>query len=331
MATLASILLRHAGGEHASTADQDCPACVRHLPGLHNQLSHGKGHHMPGTGGSGHGAKGGGESSPPPLTDAEYAAHTAEIEQKVGEALRAGKSTDRQHAIDVDRGIWSPERAKIHGAIVEQLYEKARNVPSEGKAIVAGGLGGAGKSTVLGKHAGVDTSKYLTLNPDDMKEEIVNRGLAPEVDGLSPMEAAALIHEESSHITNLLAKRAYADKKNVIWDITMASRGSTQRRVHEMRAAGYDDVSAVFVDIPVETSVARALARHRRGMEQYRNGVGFGGRYVPPSIIRKNAVSGASSANRATFDALRTDFGHWSLYDNTGTAPRLVSTSKGGD
>ena len=38
----------------------------------------------------------------------------------------------------------------------------------------------------------------------------MRRGLVPQVEGVSPMEAAPLIHEESSHIANLLAKRAYA-------------------------------------------------------------------------------------------------------------------------
>ena len=37
---------------------------------------------------------------------------------------------------------------------------------------MAGGLGGAGKSTVLEKYAGIDRSKYLTINPDDIKEEM---------------------------------------------------------------------------------------------------------------------------------------------------------------
>jgi hypothetical protein len=180
---------------------------------------------------------------------------------------------------------------------------------------------------VLKGPAGINQRDYLTLNPDDVKEVMAERGMIPEIDGLSPMEASALIHEESSHITNLVGKRAYADRKNVIWDITMASRGSTERRINEMRAAGYDDLTAVFVDIPVETSVERALARHRRGMEAYLDGDGFGGRYVPPSIIRKNESSTTSSANREVFDALQTEFDTWSLYDNSGTAPTLIDSS----
>jgi predicted ABC-type ATPase len=267
---------------------------------------------------------GGGKKAP--LTDAEYEAHTKVIESKITAALKGGEATDSRYALDLDRGVWDPARARLHKEIVNDLFAQAADAPDDGKVVIAGGLGGAGKSTVLKTYAGVDQSQYLTLNPDDIKEEMAARGMIPKVEGLSPMETAALVHEESSHIASLLAKRAYAERKNVIWDITMASRGSVERRVQEMRAAGYDDLSAVFVDIPVETSVERALARHRRGMEDYRNGKGPGGRYVPPAIIRKNESSTASSANREVFDALRTanDFDHWSLYDNSGKAPVLL-------
>lgn len=290
------------------------------LPGLGG----GKGH-----GGKGGGGGGGGDGEPGEVTDAEYEAHTKVIEARIGAALKDGKNTDAEHALDVDRGVWSAERAKVHKQIVNDLYAKAKHVPNDRKSVMAGGLGGAGKSTVLGKYAGIDSSKFLTLNPDDMKEVMAERGLVPEVEGLSPMERAALIHEESSHLTNLLGKRALGDGKNVIWDITMASRGSVDRRITEMRGAGYDDMRAVFVDIPVETSVERALARHRRGMTKYNAGEGLGGRYVPPSIIRKNESKTSTSKNRDTFEAVKGEFDQWDLYDNTGTAPKLLASSGG--
>ena len=271
------------------------------------------------------GGDGGGDGKYKPLTDDEYEAHTARIGTATTEALKDGRATDTEYGIDVDKGIWEFERAKQHREIVNDLYAKASGVPTDGKAVVSGGLGGSGKSTVLRGPAQVDQSQYLTLNPDDVKEEMAARGMIPEIEGLSPMESATLIHEESSHIAGLLAKRAYAEKKNVIWDITMASRGSVERRIGEMRDAGYDDLSAVFVDIPVETSVQRAGARHRRGMEKYRKGEGYGGRYVPPAIIRKNESATTSSANREVFDALQPEFDRWSLYDNSGTAPRKLA------
>jgi len=45
------------------------------------------------------------------------------------------------------------------------------------------------------------------------------------------LEASDLVHEESSHIAKQLALRAMPEGKNVIWDITMASRESTERRI----------------------------------------------------------------------------------------------------
>jgi Zeta toxin len=259
-----------------------------------------------------------------PLADPAYAAHTAEVERKVRAALAAGQSTDAKYAIDLDRGIWDPARARLHKQIVNDLYARqSRGVPAQGKAVIAGGLGGAGKTTVLTGHAGIDPAQYVTLNPDDVKEEMAKRGLIPHVAGLSPMEAAALVHEESSHITSLLAKRALADHRNVMWDITMSRPGSVRRRVDELHAAGYRDVTGIFVDIPAETSVQRALARHKLGMS-----TPLGGRYVPPSLIRKQAIPGDGTQNRKAFEELRAagQFSHWALYDNSGAAPQKVAS-----
>lgn len=291
---------------------------------------------IPGTGGSdgsdGGDGKGKGKGGKlTPLTDAEYEAHTALIEQRIGEALRNGEATDAVYAIDAARGIWQPERAKLHKEIVNDFYAKGAKVPNDGKVVIAGGLFGAGKTTVLTQHAGVDPSGYLTLSPDDIKEEMARKGMVPDVPDLAPMEAATLVHEESTHIANLIAKRAEAERKNIVWDISMASRASVDRRATEARTAGYDSLASVFVDIPIETSVERALSRHRKGMEDYRNGKGYGGRYAPPSFIRKNESDTASSANRAVFDELRAehDFDSWALYDNSGTGPVLIAEGKG--
>ena len=53
---------------------------------------------------------------------------------------------------------------------------------------------------------------------------MARRGMIPEVEGLSPMEASDLVHEESSYLARQLALRAQADGKNLIWDITMSDQ-----------------------------------------------------------------------------------------------------------
>lgn len=260
------------------------------------------------------------------MTDTEFDARAASVSEHVGGA-RKTLSTDVTHTNDV--GAWTAERDRLHREIVDDLYERDSHVPNDGRAVIAGGLGGAGKTTVLTKHAGVDTSSYMTVNPDDIKEELARRGMIPAVPDapdLSPMERATLVHEESSRIASMLADRAYREKRNIIWDITMSSESSVKSRVAALQKAGYGEINGVFVDIPVETSVERAMARYRRGVDQYLGGKGFGGRYVPPEIIRAQETSSGMTLNRQVFDGLREQFTESSVYDNsvTGKPPRKV-------
>jgi hypothetical protein len=266
-----------------------------------------------------------------PLTDREYAEHTTQLASSLDAAAKRGESTEVRYTVNPERTIWSPDRAEIHQQIIDDLYSAAADVSDGGQAIVAGGLGGAGKSTTLEGHAGIDRSDYLTINPDDIKESLAKRGMIPPVKGLDPMERSALVHEESSQLARLLAERAYADRKNVIWDVTMSSRSSTARRIQQLRAAGYRNIEGVFVDIPVPTSVDRAQVRHRHGMEDYRNGEGLGGRYVPPDVIRANADATWGSVNRGVFEDLKSQFDQWKLYDNSvdGRGPVLLESSDG--
>lgn len=239
-------------------------------------------------------------------------------------ALKAATPTDKDPSLyDAKTGRWSPQRAAKHDEIVNELYGKANKVPNGGKAIIAGGLGGAGKSTVLGKHLGIDQGSYLTVNPDDVKEVMAAKGMIPHLPGLTPMEASALVHEESSHIANTIAAKAYAERKNMIWDITMSSPDSVSKRLDNLKDSGYHHVAGVFVDIPVEDSVTRAMGRYQRGLASYDKGEGHGGRFVPPDVIRANAVEGHSSKNRQTFDSLETRFNASTVWDNSATPTRV--------
>jgi hypothetical protein len=269
------------------------------------------------------------------MTDREFEERSARVEKVIGSA-RKTMATEITHMRD---GAWTPERDQLHREIAADLYRKqSEGVPTDREAVIAGGLGGAGKSTVLRDYAGIDASRYVTLNPDDVKEVMADRGLMPEVPGhedLSPMERAALVHEESSRITGLMADMAYRDGRNMIWDITMSSSKSVESRLDALDRHGYSDVTGIFVDIPTDVSVDRAMSRYRRGVDQFREGKGHGGRFVPPSIIRAQATSSGSTVNRQTFDGLRDRFSGWSVYDNSGRSPRPVagyrpSTDTGG-
>jgi len=264
-----------------------------------------------------------------PLTDGEHAERVADVKARLEKARAAGLSTDRLHTIDPEREVWSKERRSEHDAIVEELYARASSVPCERKAIMAGGLPGAGKTTVLTEHAHIDRSRYLMINPDLIKEELARRNLIPQVDDLSPMEASDLVHEESSHLAKRLARRAEAAGKNLIWDVTMSSVASTERRVESLRGAGYVEVEAIFVDIPIEVSIRRADSRHREDHDEFRAGRGIGGRLIPGETILDHADAQWGSQNRKCFEQLKSRFDCWSIYDNSvdGRAPVLAESS----
>jgi predicted kinase len=249
-------------------------------------------------------------------TDAEWADHRQDARVRLTDANREGLSTEVQFSVDGDGEAWVASRRAVHGVIIDDIYARASDVPCEHKAIVAGGMAGAGKTTVLEGYAGIDRSQYLTINPDDIKEELAKRDLIPTVEGLSPMEASDLVHEESSHIAKQLAIRAQADGKNVIWDITMSAAAKVDRRINDLRDSGYTSVTGIFVDIPVEVSLSRAEARHRHDEDLYRAGEGLGGRYVPEEFITGQADGNWGSKNRRTFEELKPRFDGWTVFDN---------------
>jgi predicted ABC-type ATPase len=266
---------------------------------------------------------------PEPLSDAEYAEHVQNVRAELAEARERGLDTSEQFFDHADNR-WTTKRQLIHRDLVDELYGSAADVPCEQQAIMAGGLGGAGKSTVLDKHADVDRPRYLTINPDGIKEAMAGRGLIPEPGGLSPMEASDLVHAESSYIAKRLARRAMDDGKNIIWDITMSSTPATEQRLDDLGRAGYS-VRGIFVDIGIAEAVRRADARHRLGHEDYRAGMGFGGRYVPPEVIETQADPHWGSQNRRTFEQVKTRFADWAVYDNsvTGRDAELIQAGHG--
>ena len=180
--------------------------------------------------------------------------------------------------------IWTADRNQAQGRLVASMYQQAQGLPSERHAVVAGGLPGADKAAVL-HAAGVDQSLYFSISIDRILRQMAACDLVPLVEGLSPMEAAHLVHAEAQFLAKRVGLRAMADDRNLIWDISMASLHATQALLNALQLAGYS-VRAVFADLPVEESVRRADAAHRHGHDKYRAGRGFGGRYVPAEAIR---------------------------------------------
>jgi predicted ABC-type ATPase len=261
------------------------------------------------------------------FTDAEHAAHVTDVRARLADAAATGIDTRVLYTVDRKHEIWSDERDALHDALVGRLYAQSASVPWEHRAVLAGGLPGAGKTTVLTQHAGLDLSSYLVINPDLVKEEMARGRLLPQVRGLSPMESSMLAHEEASHIAKRLAHRAQAEGKNIVWDMTMSKSGTCTDRIAALRAHGYTQIDVVFVDIPIAVSLGRADARHRLGHDDYRAGIGLGGRFVFREMILAHADKDWGSVNRANFEHVKNLCDAWSRYDNSadGSPARLVA------
>lgn len=252
-----------------------------------------------------------------PLTDDEVNDRLDHVERSVSDAMHAHKSTDRKFSSP--GGVWNPGRATQHNAIVKTLMKKYADVPQEGKAVIAGGVPGAGKSTVLKSLP----DKYMPIDADEIKGEMAARGMVPKVKGLSPMEAAPLVHEESRHIASLLAHRAYAEHRNVAWDITMAGPNSPNRHIDDMTNAGYGEVKGVYVHADPKVAIARTESRYREGLEAHRTGEGLGGRYISPATITGNAAG-----SHSVFNGLKHRFASTEEYDTSKGKPELTETYK---
>ena len=94
---------------------------------------------------------------------------------------------------------------------------------------------------------------------------------------------------------------ALAEGRNLLLEISMASRPSTDSWIAALHAAGYT-IEGIFAEISIEESIRRADAAHRRGEEDLRRGQGHGGRYIPAEAIR--ALASPSTALRRGRQAL---------------------------
>lgn len=252
------------------------------------------------------------------------AARRASVERAMA-GVMPGLQTSRTHRDN--NGVWTPERLALHQQIVDDVYARYAGVPSEGRAILTGGLAGAGKTTVLTGAAGVDLNDFVRVGSDEMKDEMARRGLVPDVPGhpdLSPMERAPLIQFESALLAGMLARRAMQDRKNVVFDMTMSSEAVVTPWIEEFRRAGYSDIEGIFVDVPVEVSLERAATRYRIDQAAFETGRGFGGRLVPDAYIRGQALPGGGTVNREVFERIKAMFDGWQVFDNSGAVPNLV-------
>jgi hypothetical protein len=94
----------------------------------------------------------------------------------------------------------------------------------------------------------------------------------------------------------------------------------------DLREAGYTKIQALFVQIPIETSLKRTEARYWEDQEKWLAGEGLGGRLIPPEVILRQADEEWGSGNRKTFEAIKGIADNWEIRDNSvdGRAATLI-------
>jgi hypothetical protein len=119
------------------------------------------------------------------------------------------------------------------------------------------------------------------------------------------METSPLIHEESSDIAQQLGAAAQASGMNMIYDVTLGSVSTGERYLGGLHDNNYK-VGMAYVSTSVPAAIESAMGRYERGVADYANGKGEGGRLVPPSYIA-SSVEGAGdyrSKNEGAFHDL---------------------------
>ncbi|MFF8345772.1 zeta toxin family protein [Cellulosimicrobium funkei] len=250
-----------------------------------------------------------------------HAAHR----ETVREFSRAGGPLDKdgQHstlnnpAWFIDGKVDQPtaRRRALWRRLRDEARAEAPGARQDGKAIVLAGPPGAGKGHVQGNVLGLDKDAWLVVDADKFKDkllrEAMNDGsyetfLKPDAvrereaagEPFFPLELAALVHEESSHLARLLRDEALREGTNVVIDSVLSNPRAAVALGNQLAAAGYE-VEVVDVEVPYELSQARIAQRWRESYEgAVVTGEGLGGRWVP-SVYARDVFDGAEGRSRS--------------------------------
>jgi Zeta toxin len=190
--------------------------------------------------------------------------------------------------------IWTAGRNQQLGQLIAEVFRTAGPVPREYRAVIAGGPPGADKAEAL-EQRGAVRSQFLAISVGDVLTRMAGRGLIPVADGQPPLAGAELVHTEAQHVAKRIGLVAVNDGWNIILDVTLASRPSAESWTYALRFGDYA-VTAVYAGLSTEESARRAAAAYQRDEDEYRQGRGYGGRYLPPDAIEALAGPAASAA-----------------------------------
>lgn len=201
-------------------------------------------------------------------------------------------------------GKYADERVLIHDEILKKSLDDLQQAHEKPLVIFLGGGSASGKSSI---------SKMLIQTFRDEGEDVILidsdkiKTMLPEYKQLierDPEHAAAVLHDESSDISEILYSRSLEKKVNILFDGTMKNAEKYERLIREARAQNYS-VSAVIADVPLEEAYRRADIRFE--IEKRR---------VPREVIKQS-----HEGVPRTFNQLKDKFDSFYLYDTSKRHP----------
>jgi len=238
-------------------------------------------------------------------------AEQAEITEKLYEADKAKDSSiEFARGGDPKRG-YTKARKELHAKITREILTKEairQATPVKGQApefVVLGGRGGSGKGSFTnGTINEFDAKRFIKLDSDAIKE-----ALNPPYEGWN----AKAVHQESTELFDRISAQAKDMGLNVIHDVTLKTPGKIEGVIKEFRDKKYK-VQGHYMFVPPEESARRGVQRYLGKAPNFKRG-----RLVPVSVLL------AMQDNEKSFEQAKGLFDKWSVYDNQGRTPTLIS------
>lgn len=262
---------------------------VRHLPGKHDQKSHGR----KGRGGE-LGARG---------TDAK----------------------DTEALYRTAGGGWDPARvANVHDPIVAGALSSGVRV-DEPVMVFTGGGSGAGKGTLL-RSGLVNLDGVVKSDSDEVKTELPEY---QRMKRAGDTYAASFAHEESSYLAKRVVDESLRSGYSTMLDGTGdSSLQKMEGKIAGARESGAKKIVGEYVTIPLEMAMTRAQERaERTGREVPRETIEGTHRSVSQVFPQLAAKTGSGAAE--SFDELRLwdnsdDAGPRLIYEKSGGSERII-------
>jgi len=223
---------------------------------------------------------------------------TLEAMRSAEERLKQGKTTAELYR-DPATGQWREDRARMHAEIIAGLLEGVQP-QDEPELLITGGLPGSGKSTVL-KARGGGAEGVVHVDADAI------RAMFPEYEGWN----AGLLQIEAEAVVEETVRRAVEARLPITYDASL--KGNSGLEILSMFEANGYKTNVVYVDVPMEMAMERAIGRFGNGT----------GRYVSPYYLATH-----DSRNVGNLEKIKGIADGWEHWDNSqalGMTPTLLA------